>query len=82
MVRRSPELWTTGQAAAHCGITRRVLHQYRKRNGFPEPIPDRRSADGQRLFDAAKVRAWQAGRRGRGGRRVTVTIPSSTKDKT
>lgn len=67
-----PELWTTKQAADYCGINRYLVHQYRSRNGFPEPVPDRRSGDGQRLFDADLVRAWQASRRGAGRRRATT----------
>lgn len=71
MVRAEREEWTTGQVAEHCNIDRHVVHQYKARvPGFPQPIPGRRSGDGQLLFDAAQVRAWQASRRGRGKRRV------------
>jgi len=60
------ELWTTSQAAAHCGIKPATYRDYTRTNGAPGPLPDVRSGNGELLFDAAAVRAWHADRPDRG----------------
>ena len=61
-----PELWTTNQAAEHCGIQPATWRDYVHRNGAPGPVSREPGRAGQDLYDATAVRAYQAGRPGRG----------------
>lgn len=61
-----PELWTTREAADHCGIKPERYRDYARTGGAPGPVSGLRSGDGQNLYRASAVRAWQAARPGRG----------------
>lgn len=63
-----PELWTTAQAAAHCGVTPSTFRSYLRRLPGLTPVPNIRSEDGSRLFVPDEVKAWHAKRPGRGTR--------------
>lgn len=62
------ELWTTTQAAEHCGVKPKTYAYYRDRLGAPGPVDRQPGRDGQDLHDAAAVRKWQANRTGQGAR--------------
>lgn len=66
------EVWTTRQAAIHCGIRPATYRDYTRTNGAPGPL-EYRSAGGELLFDADAVRAWHANRPGRGSQARFVT---------
>lgn len=61
------ELWTTAQAAEHCGVKPKTYSYYRQRLGAPDPV-GAQPGRGQDLYDAEQVRAWHAGRTGQGAR--------------
>lgn len=71
------EVWTTRQAATHCGIRPATYRDYTRTNGAPGPL-EYRSAGGELLFDAAAVRAWHAKRPGRGSQARLVTRSDTT----
>lgn len=62
------ELWTTAQAAEHCGVKPKTYDYYRKRLGAPNPVRREPGRGGQDLYDPSEVRTWQANRAGRGTR--------------
>jgi phage terminase Nu1 subunit (DNA packaging protein) len=62
------ELWTTTQAAEHCGCKPRTFNDYVRRRGAPQPVGREPGRGGQDLYDAEAVRRWHAGRRGQGHR--------------
>lgn len=62
------ELWTTTQAAEHCGVKPRTFNDYRHRRGAPDPVGREPGLRGQDLYDAAQVREWKAGLKGQGHR--------------
>lgn len=64
----SEELWTTAQAAEHCGVSPNTYRYYQKRLGAPAPVLREPGRGGQNLYRAQEVRAWHAGRRGQGAR--------------
>jgi hypothetical protein len=63
-----PELWTTDQAAEHCGVKPSTWRYYRTRLNAPAPVSSQPGRGGQDLYDADAVREWQANRAGRGAR--------------
>lgn len=70
------ELWTTTQAAEHCGVKPKTFNDYRQRLGAPDPVDRQPGRSGQDLYDAAAVRAWHASRPGRGARTDLQTEPT------
>lgn len=64
------ELWTTTQAAEHCGVRPNTFRDYRQRLDPPPPAPvsSEPGRGGQDLYDAEAVRRWHAERPGRGAR--------------
>jgi hypothetical protein len=64
------ELWTTTQAAEHCGVRPSTFRAYRTKPqlGVPAPVSSQPGRGGQDLFDADEVRAWHTARPGRGAR--------------
>jgi len=61
------ELWTTAQAAEHCGVRPSTYRDYVSRQGAPKHV-SRQPGRGQDLYLAEAVRAWHAKRPGRGAR--------------
>lgn len=64
------ELWTTTQAAEHCGVKASTFRDYRSKSqlGVPAPVGSQPGRGGQDLYDADEIRAWHANRPGRGAR--------------
>jgi len=67
------ELWTTTEAARHCGVTPGTWRHYtslRTPAHLRAPAAEGRQPGkaGESLFPADAVRAWYAGRPGRGAR--------------
>lgn len=71
------ETWTTQQAAAHCGCKPDTYRAYVTRGHAPPALPLRDPVSGARLHDATAVRAWHAGRPGRGHRTDLDAAPGS-----
>jgi len=75
------ELWTTSQAARHCGVTPGTW-RHNVSTGMPAhlrapaAVGRQPGSAGESLFPADAVRAWHAGRPGRGAR--TDLVPSAT----
>ena len=64
------ERWTTSQAAAHCGgVKPSTYRDYVAKLGAPAPLRERDPATGAKLYDAEAVKAWHAGRPGKGWRK-------------
>lgn len=62
------ELWTTAQAAEHCGIKPSTYRDYIHRQGAPSHVSRQPGRGGQDLYDAAAVREWHAARPRQGAR--------------
>jgi hypothetical protein len=62
------ELWTTAQAAEHCGVRPSTYRDYVHRQGAPGHVARQPGRSGQDLYDAAAVRKFQANRKGQGSR--------------
>jgi len=74
------ELWTTAQAARHCGVTpgtwrHNVSTGVPAHLRAPAAVGRQAGSAGESLFPADAVRAWHAGRPGRGAR--TDLVPSA-----
>jgi len=74
------ELWTATQCAQHCGVTRGTWRDYVSLGTpahlrAPVAVGRQPGSAGESLFSAEAVRAWYAGRPGRGAR--TDLVPSS-----
>lgn len=59
------EVYTTSEAATHCGVAPATYRDYTRKLGAPGALTYR-DQNGELLFDAIRVRQWQANRPGRG----------------
>lgn len=67
------ERWTTEQCAEYLGLNAaRNYRSYVTRLGAPGPVGFN-AETGRKEYDADAVKAWHAGRRGRGRPRITST---------
>lgn len=72
------KLWTTAQAAEHCGVKPKTYTYYVLRQGAPAAVSRQPGRGGQDLFDAEAVRAWHANRPGHGARTDLRARPDSS----